>query len=138
MNETTELSPFFASYGFHPRYGIEPPAAIEAPVRHGIECQSADDIAQRRERSREFLIEQTTWAKERQAYFTNKSRQKHVRLTKDDKVMLDRRFICTTKPSKKLDQKVLGPFKVARIVHDGKAYELNLNKDFEGKRYNIV
>jgi len=124
--------PFFASYGFHPRSGIEPPAPIEGPSRHRIERQSADDIAQRWERLREFLIEQTTWAKERQAYFANKSRQQHVRFAKDDEIMLDGRFIRTTRPSKKLDQKFLGPFKVTRIVHDGKAYEFNLNKDFEG------
>lgn len=43
-----------------------------------------------------------------------------------EKVWLSRKFITTTRPSKKLDAKFLGPFKVSRVIANGKAYELRL------------
>ena len=120
------MTPFFATYGFHPKTGVEPPTPHTGPTLARADQRDADQLVDKWEKLWDYLKLQSDYAKERQAFFANRSRQEHPKFAVGDEVMLDRRFVTTLRPSRKLDQKHLGPFPIKRIVHNGHAYELDL------------
>ncbi|KAL5614260.1 uncharacterized protein BROUX77_000097 [Berkeleyomyces rouxiae] len=117
-SSSTMLTPFFANHGFHPRSGRESlPVSVEkGPLRNFV--KELDNICQ-------FLKTEITWSRERMTEYANRHKSSAPLLREGDLVWLLSRNIRTTRPSKKLDFKKLGPFKILRKV-SSHTYELAL------------
>ena len=115
-HSTTQVTPFFANKGYHPRFeiGIDDVSSYAAR-------QHADDLTALHDYLKEQLritIEQYTWATE------------HCRIPPPDfrvgsKVWLDTCNIKTKHPSKKLNSKYVRPLTITQKISDH-AYQLEL------------
>ena len=120
VHSTTQTTPFYALYGFHPEIRInaegEPPTEVpEAHLR-----------IQRLAKEREALANRWRSATESQQKFHNK-RHLPIEFRIGDRVLLSGRNIKQTRPSTKLADRMLGPFKIIAIVGRHKqAYKLEL------------
>jgi transposase InsO family protein len=114
VHSTTRLSPFFANYGFHPKWISEVPGAdnrSEVAVDiASVHKECALNIAAANESFARFYNEHRTQAPEYQV---------------GDKVWLSMKDIKTKRPSKKLDWKFTGPYVVEGKV-GSHAYRLTL------------
>lgn len=113
------MTPFFANTGHHPLFGslIFRDSIVPAAEERVQQLQTILDNLQAN-------------LKEAQAAYTiqaNKSRLPTPDIQPNDLVFLDRRNIKTIRPSRKLDDKKLGPFKVIRQINPV-AFELKLPK----------
>ena len=70
VNESTQMTPFFADNSFHPQTGVEPPQSYHRASKKA-ELLTADKIVKRQKETRSFLQDQLTWAQEKQAYWAN-------------------------------------------------------------------
>jgi hypothetical protein len=119
ISSTTGLTPFFANYGYHPRFemllrpGQAPPPDVL--VDYSDRLQSLD----------KHLHDEIIYAQASHAEQANKHRAAPPVLRVGDEVWLLRRHIRTTRPSDKLDSKRLGRFKIAAKV-SSHAYKLEL------------
>jgi hypothetical protein len=119
---STQVSPFYANYGYHPRMSI----ADQFSHDQGMN-PTAHDFAKRLERIHQDLIRNL---REAQAKYKERydAKIKDPPLFKvGDLVWLSRKYISTNRPSSKLDYKRLGPFKILKVVGEAKsAYKLEL------------
>jgi RNase H-like domain found in reverse transcriptase/Reverse transcriptase (RNA-dependent DNA polymerase)/Integrase zinc binding domain/Chromo (CHRromatin Organisation MOdifier) domain/gag-polyprotein putative aspartyl protease len=119
-HSSTQVSPFFANYGRHPRCTLRiiapttnNPAAEDLVTRLGfIHGQIKQDLAEAQAKYKLHF-------------------DRHVKALPDfkvgDLVWLSRRNISTTRPSAKLDYRRLGPFKILECVGESKlAFKLEL------------
>src|SRR2546421_11513309 len=115
----TGVSPFFAVYGHHPRFTtLVSSMAEKVPAAHDF----ARAIQNLHSKMRERLVD----AQEYQGKHYNK---KHLLISFEPgaKVWLLPKHINTTRPSKKLDFKRLGPFEITKRI--GKqAYRLDIKQ----------
>lgn len=120
-SETTGTSPFYATYGFHPRMGFEP-----VPLNQPLPAQrDAEKLAARMEAILEQARAEMTAAQARYEEQANRHRTPARRLTVGQYVWLDARNIQTARPQKKLDWKNLGPFRISEVISPY-AYRLDL------------
>ena len=113
--ESTRMSPFFANYCFHPRFIAEfSPTPVPA----------ANDFASHLHDVHDRLVENVKKAQDIQARYYDR-KYKPVEFEPGDLVWLNASHISTTRPSKKLDWKQLGPFKVLKRI-GLQAYKLDL------------
>lgn len=127
ISESTGLSPFFATKGYLPRSGLEPPDAFpsDSTPEARRDLKDADKTAAKIEALREFLRQELVWAQAKQVEFANRGRAVAPEFRVGDKVMLDIRNVATTRPSKSLEHKNAGPYEIVRAI-DNHAYELKL------------
>lgn len=85
----------------------------------------ADKFVQRLSDLQQYLKENLSWAQAKQKEYTDKKRLPAPDIRKGDMVWLDCRNLHSERPSKGLDYKNRGPFKVEKI-HNNSAYELKL------------
>ena len=117
---TIQTSPFYANYGYHPHFHVEfLPETPNAPA-----APAAENLASRLQNLHEQLVENVTAAQNYQATFYD---TKHTpsEFKPGDRVWLDARNLPTSRPSKKLDWKRLGPFEIAKRIGT-QAYQLKL------------
>lgn len=112
---TTHVSPFFANYGYDPdlRQGPHPDtprAAVRADRLHDMHRMLKDTLESVRERMGKY-------------YDTH--RLEGPRLEEGDKVFLLTKNLRTKRPSRKLDYKKVGPFKISKKISTSN-YELAL------------
>jgi len=113
--ESTRMSPFYANYGFHPRFLAEfTPTNVPA----------SDDFASHLHEVHEHLVENVKKAQNYQARYYD-PKHKPTEFQPGDMVWLNSANISTSRPSKKLDWKRLGPFKVLKRI-GLQAYQLEL------------
>jgi hypothetical protein len=105
---STGISPFFANYGFHPRFSLEIPGDSVNP--------SAKERATRLGQVQQNLMAKLKLTHEWQKKQTNRRRKDHPNFKVGNKVWLLRKNIATTRPCAKLDYKRLKPFKIAKLV----------------------
>lgn len=117
---TTKVTPFFANYGFHPRYQILHKPETTLPAQPEIQ-----EFQDRMEKLSTFLRSEIRFAQDIQAEQANKHRIPPPVFKVGQRVWLLRKFISTTRPSSKLDFKRLGPFPITRKISTH-AYELEL------------
>lgn len=119
------LTPFFANKGFHPRMSFSPPDTLEptATARARTQQAKANNIANRMMEVLDFMRDPAAKSRERMANQANRKRS-DVTYEVGDLVFLSSKNIKTERPSKELDDKMLGPFKVLSKV--GSAYRLEL------------
>lgn len=116
-HSATQVSPFFANKGYHPL--IQPVSNAESISTEA--SAYATDLSD----LHDYLREQLKIA---QLAYQRPADQKRIPfpvLKEGDLVYLSSRNIKTTRPSKKLDWKQLGPFKVVKCVSEV-AYKLEL------------
>ena len=111
-------SPFYANYGYNPRFTIELSQFSKYPV------PAAEEMATRLKTIHEDLIELIKVAQNQQAKYYD-AKHKRVEYQVGDKVWLLSSNIRTQRPSKKLDWKRLGPYQITEKIGT-QAYRLQL------------
>ncbi len=119
VSSTTKQTPFFANYGYHPNNDI---AHSKQDTKPAPEIQ---DYVKRLAELQDKLRNEIRYAQETQSEQANKKRSLDPSLKPGDKVWLQNRNTKTTRPSRKLDYKRLGPFTITKQV-GLRAYKLNL------------
>lgn len=113
------MTPFFANYGYHPRYelGVKPESSPTPEILKDYQDQmrKLDD----------YLRAEMKYAQGIQAEQADKHRISPPNFQPGDKVWLLRKHIKTTRPSDKLDFKRLGKFEILAKV-SSHAYKLAL------------
>lgn len=117
VSETTNVSPFFANYGFNPRLGIEPtqPAPPDLTPQRKKEFLYANQIADRFERIITRLKALATQAMMRYEVNANLHRTDMPAYTVGQRVYVNVKNLRTNRPARKLDDKWVGPFAIAKV-----------------------
>ena len=116
------MSPFFANYGFNPRFSLQVLAPTDQPQN-----PAAEELIERFKAIYQQAKENLTaaQAKYKENYDTHVKEAPSFAV--GDQVWLSRKNITTTRPSAKLDYKRLGPYKILRVVGESKmAFKLDL------------
>lgn len=118
MSASTQLTPFFANYGFNPRIGTEtvPGSLPVGPLRSFVEELDHINV---------FLRTELSWAQDRMSEQANRGRSSPPVFKEGDLVWLVTKNIKTTRPSVKLDFKKIGPFPIVKKISTH-AYRLQL------------
>lgn len=117
-SKSTKVTPFFANYGLHPRANSLPAKQQQS---HPFDAESWSSKIQ------ETLKQLTTELKSAQKC-QKKFADRHrlpLEFKVGDSVWLLSKNITTTRPSKKLDFKKMGPFKIVKRIGNN-AYQLDL------------
>ena len=123
MNSSTKMSPFYANYGYHPRATLK----VRPVEPRGYDNPAAEEWVRHLAKIYEELRGNLEHAQK--AYKRNFDRKTKPAppFAVGDLVWLNRKNISTARPSRKLDSKRLGPFKIARTVGESKlAFQLEL------------
>ena len=115
------MSPFFANYGFHPHSLAESRPTSPSPSHA---APTTKEFTSYLHSIHERLVQNVKHAPELQAKYYD-AKHKSIVLQLTDLVWLNSSNISTTRPSKKLDWKHLGPFKVVKCI-SLQAYKLAL------------
>src|SRR5258706_14656044 len=107
MNETTGVSPFFANKGYHPSFAMEPNEQVSSPEAQRF-ISDLDDLHTELKRS-------IMRAQERYQKYADEHRSPAPPLKIGDQVYVKVKYFHTTRPSKKLSEKNLGPYEVIAI-----------------------
>jgi len=115
------MSPFFSNYGFHPRFLTELHLTFSSP---SLAAPTAEEFTSYLHDVHERFIQNVKHTQDLQAKYYD-AKHKPIVLNSGDLVWLNSLNISTIRPSKKLDWKHLGPFKVVKRI-DLQAYKLAL------------
>ena len=122
-SESTGTSPFFANFGYDPTWHIDP---IEAPRTGPLKKQfNASEPAKHLAKITDHLRLEMNRAQLRHAEAANRKRKPAPRVQAGDSVWLNAQNITTLRPSRKLDYRRHGSFKITKVVSPH-AYELDL------------
>lgn len=123
IHSSSQHTPFLINHGRHPRMGFEPvrPSKVE-PVKDFVKNMQASW-----EEAKSAIIK----AKDEMAKYYNRRRKPTPEFKVGDKVWLDSSDIRTSRPSRKLSDKWLGPFPVTEKVSP-MAYRLKLPVSMKG------
>ena len=106
-HSTTNLSPFFANFGYHPNFSASTENINNlAVLREGTRLQDLSD----------YLKSQIEIAQADHKKYSDRNRLPAPELKIGDEVWLSAQNIRTTRPTKKLDSRQLGPFKIAELI----------------------
>jgi len=103
-NAATATTPFFANKGYHPELPTFPDRLSTSPAAHQFVANLADVHTR--------LRENLAITQQRTQRTADAVRTPAPKLTIGDKVFLRAEFIRTTRPSRKLADKYLGPFEI--------------------------
>ena len=121
-NSSTQMSPFYANYGYHPCVSLKirtEPSTYENPA--------TESLAKRLETVHNELQAGLKHAQETYKRKFDRKANPAPSFKVGDLVWLNRRNIATTRPSRNLDFKRFGPFKILKIIGEGKAvFQLEL------------
>src|SRR5258706_7702032 len=106
-NEMTRVSPFFANKGYHPSFVTEPNEQVSSPEAQRF-ISDLDDLHMELKRS-------IMRAQERYQKYADEHRSPAPPLKIGDQVYVKAKYFHTTRPSKKLSEKNLGPYEVIAI-----------------------
>jgi len=120
VSATTMLSPFFANFGFHPRYDFELDIRVDVAEEH--EAQTA---AERLELIHEVVRTEMRYAQLRQAEGADAHRTHVPAFRPGDLVWVNGRNWRTVRPSRKLENKHHGLYFMVRTIRTH-AYELDI------------
>jgi transposase InsO family protein len=126
-NESTGVTPFYATYGQDPRLGFEPRPELDTngPTIKRIQQIDAHNFADRMKKLTELLQNEIKYAQALQEWHANKGRSPAYDFKEGDMAYLNTRNLRTQRPTKKLDWKFIGPYKIKRKLSPY-AYELQL------------
>jgi len=115
---STKVTPFFANYGYYPRFLPDLRAQNE-------ETPEVSEYAAPLGRLHEELRAEVKEAQMAQTEQSNKARHPDPVMEPGDRVWLKRKNIRTRRPSNKLDHKQIGPYTILEKV-GSRAYKLDL------------
>ena len=101
---TTGVSPFFANKGYHPNITVHP----ECDIASSRACDFAVDL----DELQSTLKAEISAAQQRYQKSADARRSPAPDFKVGDKVFVKAQFFQTTRPSKKLSKKYLGPYKI--------------------------
>jgi hypothetical protein len=104
--ETTRVTPFFANFGFEADLRQGPDVAVP---RAAVKADQLSSL-------HAMLKEELEFVRHRMKQYYDKNRLEGPRLARGDKVYLISRNLRTKRPSRKLDFKKLGPFKIDECI----------------------
>jgi len=122
QSASTGMSPFYANYGYHPRATLK-----VRPSSGTYENPAAESLLNHLKQVHGEL--RSTLGRAQEKYKQNFDRKANPApsFIVGDRVWLNRKNIETVRPSKKLDSKRFGPFRIAKVVGESKmAFELEL------------
>ena len=117
IQASTRQTPFMLNSGRNPRMGTE-------PLRE-TSMDSVDSFVKNLQKSRQEAEAALTRAADDMARFYDQNRGEAISYKVGDMVWLDGKDLKTDRPSKKLEDKRYGPYKVTKVVGPN-AYELKL------------
>jgi hypothetical protein len=118
VHSSTRTTPFFANFGFHPKFS----ATIPRVTRDNTPCPDHVKALLDVHSEMKFNIQS---ANERHARHFDTKTMTQPDFNIDDKVWLDARNLRTERPAKKLDYKRVGPFQILEKVGT-RSYRLDL------------
>ncbi len=126
-SETIGISPFFANYGYDPRWTDEPVPNIKGndDNDNSPEARTGQVHAETMKEINEHLRNEMLRAQQRHQDSANGRRLPEPIFDVGERVWLDARNITTQRPSRKLDHKRLGPFPIAEFIPPN-SYRLEL------------
>uniref|UniRef100_A0A803SPZ4 Gypsy retrotransposon integrase-like protein 1 n=1 Tax=Anolis carolinensis TaxID=28377 RepID=A0A803SPZ4_ANOCA len=104
VQNSTKEAPFFANYGFHPRFF--------PPIVETSEVPAAENWLQELTAVQELLHQQLDQAKEDYKRHADSHRQPGPEIKVGDRVWLSTRFLPSHRPCRKLDARFIGPYTV--------------------------
>ncbi|SOV03415.1 uncharacterized protein UDID_18660 [Ustilago sp. UG-2017a] len=117
---STQLTPFFANYGYHPRFSFDNTDPASLPL-----FPAARSYADQLKQLHEYVRGELDKANRRSAEQFDKHRLPSPQFQPGDRVWLAADNICSLRPTKKLDYRRLGPFSVSEVI-SSHAYRLQL------------
>src|SRR5436853_3212518 len=121
VTTATQMSPFYANYGFHPR--------TTWPVEMESKNPASRNYAHWITNVHELCAEYLKKTAQKMGRYYDKSKTAAPQFKAGDLVMLNGKNIRTCRAAKKLDAKLFGPFKVLKLVdRSGMSVELELPK----------
>jgi hypothetical protein len=117
VHSATRQTPFMMEYGFHPRTGADP--------RRDVKVEAAGQFATRMKEIEDEAKAALEKAADDMARFYDVHRKAAPEYQVGDEVWLDGRDLRTTRPTKKLDDKWYGPYKIEQMVNRN-AFRLKL------------
>ena len=105
LHSSTQQTPFMANYGFHPRFFPETTPVSTVPA--------ADDRIQELQALQQVLQMQLEQAKDSYKTAADRKRQLHV----GDWVWLSTRYLHSSRTSRKLDARYVGPFLITDQIN---------------------
>lgn len=130
-SETTHVSPFFANYGFHPRFHFEP--GTPTTSASSLEYLATETIKTLKE-IHDFCQDEMRLAQARQQEYANKKRTPAPDYKVGDLVFLNRKNVKTRRPCLKLDWKNIGPYPITKKI-SAYAYQIQLPPEI--KMHNV-
>lgn len=109
IHSATGKSPFFANFGYHPKFSPQVTSVEHVPAAESFVC----DLKKMHEDLATTLRESQL---ENEKYY-NRTTLKPPTFEVGTKVWLSRRFMKTSRPSDKLDHRFLGPFQVIAKIN---------------------
>lgn len=122
-SESTGVSPFFANYGYDPRWQYDPVQPADAPPPPA--ARAAAKIAQDLKEIHDHLRTELVRAQDRYREAADRNRTPAPNLKEGDEVWLNAKNIVTRRPARKLDHRRLGPFRILKVISPW-AYKLQL------------
>lgn len=119
-HNSSKMSPFMASYGYHPKSSFN-----VVPEYTNLHVPAAEHFTDSLHKLQDTLRAEISYAQATHKEASDENRLPNLRYKAGDKVWLVRRNIQTKRPSSKLDFKKLGPYEVKRAIGNI-AYELEL------------
>jgi Chromo (CHRromatin Organisation MOdifier) domain len=124
LSTSSGMSLFFANYGFEPRIEFDTNKISDPEsTRERLEQGHARTLIDRMEQIWTNIRIRLQKAQNKMTEFANRKR-KNVNYEVEEKVFLSTKNIDTTRPSKKLDLKIIEPFEIIRKTEG--SYELDL------------
>jgi len=120
VSETTTVSPFFANLGYHPRCDFELDTCTDNP-----EEQQAQTAVERIQHLHDLARTEIRYAQARQQENADCHRVPAPAFQPGDMVWVDGRNWRTERPSRKLENKHHGPYRILRTIGTH-AYELDI------------
>ena len=125
VSATTKVSPFLATRGYNLRMSFDPVDLSADSTREKIANSTAKLIANCMEEVWNFIQEKMTKSQAKQVVAANCHCKEPPAYKINNMVWLSTRNIKTDRPFKKLDHKMIGPYKVKELV--GLSYWLELS-----------
>ena len=124
-NPSTSLgtTPFYLNHGFHTRMSFTPDSTAYETTRERLQAMKAEDISGRMKEILEYGLKRLSKSQSAMEAQANKHR-KDVAYELGDLVWRSSRNIKTTRPSRSLEDRQLGPYEVIQKV--GSSYRLRM------------
>jgi phosphoribosyl-ATP pyrophosphohydrolase len=109
------MTPFFLNKGFHPRMSFDVDLTKSISSRERLQMKKARDITAHMQKALKIARKALQNVREAIIKSADKKR-KEIVYNPGDLIFLSSRNIKTVRPLKKLDNKMLGPFKILKTV----------------------